>query len=89
MIANIKLEGHVNRIVQLDNQRYTAFDESFRYCGGEHADQYVCDLDPELDELLWGLCEMVPIADDEDAEYDVDLLTSEITNLKLTKVVLS
>lgn len=86
MIANVKLEGTINRIVTLAGQQFEAFDESFRFTSGPNADKYVVDYDPMLNLALETLCNMVDVADNQYVTYDVDLTNDQISNLKVELV---
>jgi hypothetical protein len=86
MIANVKLEGTINRIVTLGGHRFEAFDESFRFTSGPNCDSYVVDHDPVLNAALEALCELVDVDDSKDVSYDVDLATNQISNLKVELV---
>lgn len=86
MIANVKLEGTINRIVTLGGHRFEAFDESFRFADGPNCDEYVADHDLKLAEQLDSLCELFAVTDNQDVSYDVDLATKQISNLKVELV---
>ena len=83
MIANVKLEGTVNRIVTINGERFEAFDGSFVYGDGPNCDKYVADYDPNLAEQLDRLCELVDVTDEQYASYDVNLVDDSISNLKI------
>lgn len=86
MIANVKLEGTVNRIVTINGERFEAFDGSFVYAQGAHCDEYVADHDQVFNAALEAMCSLVDADDNQDITYDLDLATDQISNLKIELV---